>query len=354
MQLPWLKNFYDLSANDIGIDLGTANTLVYVKGHGVVIAEPSIVAVNQKTGRIVAVGNDAKQMVGRTPSHLEIIHPLIDGVISNFEITQEVLSYFLRRVEKLKPKKFFRPRVIIGTPSGVTNVQVRAVRDAARQAGARHVHVVLEPMAAAIGIGLPIKEPIGNLIVDVGGGTSDIAVISLSGIVRSKNLRVAGDHLNRDIVNYVRDEFKVLLGQKTAEEVKIAIGSVWEEPDNLEATIRGRDLVTGLPKEVVITDADIRAAIATSIHSLIEAIREVLETTPPEVISDVMNKGIVLVGGGAILQGLDNLLTNELKIPVTVAPDPLTAVARGMGIILENLDDYRDILLPEDDELSIT
>ncbi|MEK7585424.1 MAG: rod shape-determining protein [Patescibacteria group bacterium] len=351
MRLPWLDKLYKRFSHEVGIDLGTANTLVYVKGHGIIIAEPSIVAVNQKTGRLVAIGHDAKQMLGRTPTHLEIVRPLVDGVISNFEVTQEMLAYFLKRVSKLEPNKFFRPRVVIGVPSGITNVEVRAVRDAARQAGARVVEILEEPMAAAIGIRLPVREPVGNLIVDIGGGTADIAVISLGGIVRSKNLRTAGDRLNRDIVNYVRDEFKILLGEKTAEEVKMAIGSVWQQPEPLEATIRGRDLVTGLPKEAVITDADIKEAISLSVNSLIEAIKEVLETTPPEVVSDIMHKGIILVGGGSLLVGVKELLAHELKIPVTLADDPVTAVVRGAGIVLENIEDYRDVLLPDEDEL---
>ena len=351
MRLNWLNQLYNAFSHDIGIDLGTANTLVYVKGHGIVIVEPSIVAVNQKTGRIVAIGNDAKQMIGRTPAHLEIIQPLIDGVISNFEVTEEMLAYFIKRVSQLGARKFFRPRVIIGVPSGITNVEIRAVRDAAKNAGARQVHVVEEPMAAAIGIRLPVHDPVGTMIVDIGGGTTDIAVISLSGIVKAKNLRIAGDRFNKDIISYVRAEFKILLGDKTAEEVKIAIGAVWKQPEPLEATIRGRDLVTSLPKEVIITDSDIQEAIAVSVSNLVESIKEVLETTPPEVISDIMHKGLILVGGGALFKGLQPLLQYELKIPITIADDPLTAVVRGTGIILERLEEYRDILIPDDDRL---
>ena len=351
MRLAWLDHLYESFSHAVGIDLGTANTLIYVKGRGIIISEPTIVAINRKTDRIVAVGNDAKQMLGRTPAHIEIISPLVDGVISNFEVAQEMLAYFLKRVAQLRPRKFFRPQVVIGVPSGITNVEVRAVRDAARQAGARTVQIVEEPMAAAIGIRLPVREPVGNLIVDLGGGTTDIAVISLGGIVRSKNLRVAGDRFNRDIIFYVRDEFKILLGEKTAEEVKIAIGSVWTRVETLEATIRGRDLVTGLPKEAVITDTDVREAVNLAVRNLITAIKEVLETTPPEVVSDIMHKGIILVGGGATLNGLRELLNYELKIPVTIADDPMTAVVRGTGIILENLDHYRDLLLPDEDEL---
>ena len=337
MRFTWLNRLYDAFSHDIGIDLGTANTLIYVKGQGIVIAEPSIVAVNQKTGRIVAIGNDAKQMVGRTPAHLEIIRPLIDGVISNFEVTEEMLAYFIKKVGQSGHRKFFRPRVVVGVPSGITNVEIRAVRDATKNAGARLVHIIEEPMAAAIGIRLPVHDPVGSMIVDIGGGTTDIAVISLSGIVRSKNLRIAGDRFNKDIISYVRDEFKILLGEKTAEEVK--------------ATIRGRDLVTGLPKEVIITDSDIQEAIAVSVSNLVESIKEVLETTPPEVISDIMHKGLVLVGGGALFQGIKTLLEYELKIPITIADDPLTAVVRGTGIILERLEDHRDVLIPDDDRL---
>ncbi len=345
------ERLYKLFSHDIGIDLGTANTLVYVKGHGIVVTDPSIVAINQKTDRIVAIGNDAKQMLGRTPAHLSIVRPLVDGVISNFEITEEMLSYFIKRVGALQPRKYLRPQVLIGVPSGITNVEIRAVRDAASNAGARIVHIVEEPMAAAIGIRMPVGDPVGNMIVDIGGGTTDVAVISLGGIVQSRNLRIAGDRLNRDIITYVRDEFKILLGEKTAEEVKIAIGSVWKQREPLEATIRGRDLVTGLPKEVIITDADIKEAIGHSIATLVDGIKEVLETTPPEVVSDIMHKGLVLVGGGAMLQGMKELLEYELKIPVTIADDPLTAVVRGTGLILEDLEKYQDILLRDDNEL---
>lgn len=345
----WLQKIYRAFSPDIGIDLGTANTLVYLAGHGVVINEPTIVALNEKTGRLVAIGNDAKQMIGRTPAHISVIRPLVDGVISNFEITEEMLAYFIRRARKMDPKKFLRPRVLVGVPSGITNVEIRAVRDAVKNAGAREVHIVEEPMAAAIGIKMPIHDPVGSFIVDVGGGTSDIAVISLGGIVKSKNLRVAGDHLNRDIISYVRDEFKILLGEKTAEEVKFAVGSIWNEGEALEAIVRGRDLVTGLPKEVVLTDADIKEAIAKSIVLLIEGVKEVLEATPPEVISDVMHKGIVLVGGGSLVRGLKEVLEKELKIPVHMSDDPLTAVVRGTGVVLEKFDNYAEILIEDDD-----
>lgn len=344
-----LKKFYKLFSNDIGIDLGTANTLVYLRSHGIVINEPSVVAVNQKTGRIVAVGAEAKQMIGRTPGHVKAVRPLVDGVISDFEVTEEMLSYLINKAEKIS-KKMIRPRVVIGVPSGITNVEIRAVYDAARNAGAREVHIVEEPMAAAIGIRLPIKEPIGCMIIDIGGGTTDIAVISLGGIVRSKNLRVAGDKLNTDIITYLKDEFKLLIGEKTAEAVKIAIGSVLEG-ESVEAEVRGRDMVTGLPRAVVLTDSDIREAMTQSIAQLVDSVKEVLETTPPEILSDMMHRGIVLVGGGALITGLDTILQKILKIPVYIAEDPLSAVARGTGVILDDIEYYREVLINAQDEL---
>ncbi len=343
--------FYNLFSNDIGIDLGTANTLVYVRGQGIVINEPSVVAVNQKTGQVVAVGSEAKRMVGRTPGHIVAVRPLVEGVISDFEITEEMLSYFIKKVQNNNFAAFARPRVVVGVPSGITNVEIRAVRDAAKNAGARQVFIVEEPMAAAIGARLPIQEPVGNMIIDIGGGTSDIAVISLGGIVASKNIRIAGDKLNSDIIQYARDEFKILLGEKTAEDVKIAIGSVMKNGEGLEATIRGRDLITGLPREVIVTDADIREAIIKSIHVLIKATKEVIEQTPPELVSDIMHRGIVMIGGGSFLKGLDRLFEAEVKIPVHIVDDPLTAVVRGTGIILEDVDKFKDVLVQHEDEL---
>lgn len=337
-------------STDIGIDLGTSNTLLYLKDHGIIISEPSVVAVNKKTGRVVAVGNDAKQMVGRTPSHIVAIRPLLEGVISNFEVTEEMIAHFLGKAQKIS-KKSMRPRVVVGVPSGITNVEIRAASDAVRNAGAREVYIIEEPMAAAIGIKLPVKDPVGSMVIDIGGGTTDIAVISLGGIVRSKNLRIAGDVLNNAIVSYIRDEFKILIGEKTAEHVKIAIGSVSEDGEGVEASVRGRDLVTGLPREVIVTDADIREAIMPSIITIIEASKEVLETTPPEVLSDVMSRGISLTGGGALIRGLPDLWSEVLKIPVHVADDPLTSVARGTGIVLENLEAYRSILIENQDGL---
>ncbi len=345
-----LEKFYRLFSTDVGIDLGTANTLVYLRDHGVIINEPSVVALNQKTGRVVAVGSDAKQMIGRTPGHIIAVRPLVDGVISDFEVTEEMLAYLLSRAKKIS-KKMIAPRVLIGVPSGITNVQIRAVRDAAKSAGAREVHIIEEPMAAAIGVGLPVNEPVGSMIIDIGGGNSDIAVISLGGIVNSKNLHIAGDRLNENIVSYIRDEFKILIGDRTAEGVKIAVGSAIEGDGSSEASIKGRDLVTGLPREVIITESDIREALSLSIVSLVDTIKEVLESTPPEILSDVMNRGIVLVGGGALIQGISELLHKELKIPIHIANDPLGSVVRGTGIVLENINDFKDLLIENEDEL---
>jgi len=347
------NKFLSKFSNDIGIDLGTANTLVYVRGKGIVVNEPSVVAVNQKTGQVVAIGTVAKNMLGRTPAHIVAVRPLVDGVISDFEVTEEMLSYLIKRAGEFMPKKLFGPRVVVGVPSGITNVEVRAVRDATKNAGAREVHIIEQPMAGAIGIRLPIHDPVGSMIIDIGGGTTDIAVISLGGIVRSKNLKIAGDKLNSDIMSYIRNEFKILIGETTAEHVKKTVGNVLAgEP--LETTIRGRDLITGLPREVIITDSDIREAISQSVDILLEATKEVLETTPPEILSDVMRRGVNLVGGGALIKGLDSLLEDTLKIPVSVSEDPLTAIARGAGIVLEDLDRYRSVLIQNDDDISRT
>jgi rod shape-determining protein MreB len=343
--------FHNLFSGDIGIDLGTANTLVYLHEHGIIINEPSVVAINKKTGRVVAVGSDAKQMIGRTPGHVEAVRPLVDGVVSNFEVTEEMLMHLIKQAQRIS-RKFGRPRVVVGVPSGITNVETRAVVDATKNAGAREVFIIEEPMAAAIGIGLPVHDPVGSMVIDMGGGTTDIAVISLGGIVNSKNLTIAGDRLNSDISSYIRDEFKILVGERTAEDVKIAVGSLIEGDEPLEAPVRGRDLVTGLPREVVITDADVREAIGPSIATLIDAVKEVLETTPPEILADVMKRGIVLVGGGALIKGLDTLIADMLKVPVHIASEPLSAVARGTGIVLEDLDKHREVLVGHDDDSS--
>lgn len=349
----YLERFYRLFSHDIGIDLGTANTLVYLRGRGVIINEPSMVAVNQRTGQVVAVGKQAKEMLGRTPGHITAVQPLVDGVVSDFEVTEEMLAYLINKAQTDR-KTFLGPRVVIGVPSGITSVEIRAVRDAARNAGAREVHIIEEPMAAAVGTKLPVHEPVGSMVVDIGGGTCDVAVVSLGGIVQSKNVRIAGDKLNQDIAAYIRGEFKILIGERAAEELKIAAGSLLESSTPIEATVRGRDLVTGLPREVVITDADIREAISTSINHLVDAIKEVLETTPPEVLSDVMQRGVYLSGGGALILGLAELLSSELGIPVFVTHDPLTAVVRGTGIVLEDIERFRDVLIENEDELSPT
>ena len=289
-------------------------------------------------------------MLGRTPGHILAIKPLVDGVISDFETTEEMIAYLLSKATS-GSNKIFSPRVVVGVPSGITNVEIRAVRDATKNAGAGEVHIVEEPMASAIGMRLPVHEPVGNMVIDIGGGTSDIAIISLGGVVTSKNLRIAGDKFNADIVAYVRNQFKILIGDKTAEGIKTSIGSVLPTHAPLEASVKGRDLVTGLPKEVILTDTDIREALSQSVETLVEATREVLEATPPEILSDVMHRGIFLSGGGALIKGLAELLENELNIPVHIAADPLTAMARGTGIILEDLDSFADILIANEDEL---
>jgi len=345
------NKFFGLFSHDIGMDLGTATTLVYVGGKGIVINQPSVVAFNKKTNQIVAIGNEAREMVGRTPSHIVAVRPLREGVISDFEMTQEMISYFVKKVHKETVRPFVRPRMVIGIPSGITGVEKKAVRDAARNAGAREVFLVEEPVAAAIGVKLPIQEPIGNMVVDIGGGSTDIVVISLGGIVVSKNLRTAGDQMNQDIINYAREEFKLLLGERTAEDIKIAVGSALSSRDGIETIVRGRDLITGLPREVIITDADVREALSGSLNILAESVRGVVEQTPPELLSDIMHRGIILVGGGAFLRGLPEFLESEAKIPVHLADDPFTAVVRGTGIILENLDSLREVLSEDDDEI---
>lgn len=336
---------------DIGIDLGTANTLVYVRGKGIVLNEPTIVALNKRTGQLVAVGNEAKTMLGRTPNHIEVVRPLVDGVISDFEVTEEMLAYLINKVRS-ETRTLIAPRVLVGVPSGITNVEMRAARDAAKNAGAREVILIEEPMAAAIGAKLPVHKAAGNMIIDIGGGTTDIAVISLDGIVTAKNLRVAGDHLNAAIVSYIRDQFKVHVGDKTAEDAKIMLASIEHDEAGKEMIVRGRDVVTGLPREVIITDTDIRAAISHQIDSLVEAVRSVLETTPPEILADIMQRGIHLCGGGALIPGLAKLLEEVMQVPVVVVPDPLRAVVRGTGIVLENLDEYEEILIDNEGELS--
>ncbi len=347
----FLAKLYNKFSHDIGIDLGTANTLVYVKGQGVIINEPSVVALNTKSQRIVAVGTEAREMLGRNPEHIEVIRPLVDGVISDFDVTEEMLSYFIGKVEK-KSSKFFKPRVIVGVPSGITNVEQRAVFDAAHNAGAREVYIVEEPMAAAVGLELPVCDPVGSMVIDIGGGTADIAVISLSGVVQSKNLKVAGDHLNNEIINYLRDKYHILVGEKTAEELKIEIGTIADN-EHIESTVRGRDLLSGLPREITVTSDDLKKAFEESILTLVDGVKEVLEKTPPEVVSDVMKNGIYLVGGGAGIGSLDHLFEQELGIKVYIGEDPLYSVVLGTGKIFDRFDDYQQVLIHEDDELSL-
>jgi rod shape-determining protein MreB len=336
-------------SKDIGIDLGTANTLVYVREKGIVINEPSVVALNTKTKQILAIGNEAKLMVGKTPPHIVATRPLVDGVISDFEITEQMLRYFIDKVHQKTYSFLRRPRVVIGIPSGVTEVEKRAVQDAAINAGARQAFLVEEPMAAAIGARLPIQDAAGSMIVDIGGGTAEIAVISLGGIVISRSIRAAGDKLNENIIQYARERFNLLLGERTAEDVKIRIGSAYppSDPDAEQptASMRGRDLVTGLPKEVIVTEAEIREAIMPTVRVIVNNIKNAVEETPPELIADLMTRGITLAGGGALLRGLDTLIQEQTEIPVHVADDPLTAVCRGCGVIVEDLERLKDVLI---------
>ncbi len=340
-----LNNFFGFFSKDVGIDLGTANTLVYVKGRGIVINEPSVVAINQKTGQILAIGQEAKKMVGRTPAHIIASRPLVAGVVSDFEVTEQMLKFFIDKVHRESFSILPRPRVAIGIPSGVTEVEKRAVEDATRSAGGREVYLIEEPMAAAIGIRMPVQEATGNMIVDIGGGTTEVAVISLGGIVVSKSLRIAGDRLNEDIINYAREEFNLLLGEKTAEDIKLAVGSAYPLEEKIETTMRGRDIVTGLPKEVTVDDTQIRKALGRSIKSLINAIKGTIEETPPELVADIMERGIYLVGGGGLLRSLDQLVAEQTEMPVKLVEDPLTAVVRGTGMVLEDVDALSDVLV---------
>jgi rod shape-determining protein MreB len=343
-----MKNPFQKFSKDIGIDLGTANTLVYVKGKGIVIDEPSVVAINSRTKQILAIGSEAKKMVGRTPGHIVATRPLVDGVVSDFEVTEQMLRYFIDKVHASTITFLRRPRVVIGIPSGVTEVEKRAVVDAAVNAGARQAYLIEEPMAAAIGARLPVQEAQGSMIVDIGGGTTEVAVISLGGVVLSKSVRIAGDELNQNIITYSRDQLGLLIGERTAEEIKIKIGSAFPLKEQIQSTLRGRDLMTGLPKELIVTDAHIREALARSVNVLINSIKSVVEEIPPEIVSDVMERGIVLAGGGALLRGLADLLQKETLMPVFIADDPLTCVARGAGVVVEDLEHLSDVLLPTD------
>lgn len=338
-------------SSDIGIDLGTANTLVYVRGRGIVIDEPSVVALNDKTGQVVAVGASAKLMLGKTPPHIRAVRPLEHGVISDFEVTEELLSYLINKAQNGR-SSLLGPRVVIGVPTGVTNVQSRAVRDAALTAGAREVYILEEPMAGAIGAKLPIQEAVGTMVLDIGGGTTDIAVIALGGTVAGKSSQVAGDRFNDNIIDFVRSEFQLAIGEKTAEDTKIAIGAVLPLEETLTKSVRGRDLATGLPREIMLTDTHVREALGASLDSLMDSMKEVIEATPPELLSDVLERGVTVFGGGALLRGLPELLSKMLGVPVHVALDPLTAVVRGTGIVTEDPKTYQEAFLHEDAILS--
>ncbi|MDE3194692.1 MAG: rod shape-determining protein [Chloroflexota bacterium] len=335
-----------LFSRDVGIDLGTANTLVHVRGRGIVISEPSVVAKDQRTGAIVAIGAEAKRMVGRTPASIVAVRPLKDGVISDFDITEQMLRYFIQKVHD-RFALFPRPRVVIGIPSGVTEVEKRAVQDAAVSAGARWARLVEEPMAAAIGAGLPVNEPSGSMIVDIGGGTTEVAVTSLGGIVVSRSIRVAGDEMDVDIVSYARREFNLLMGERTAEDIKIAIGSAYPLDEEVSTFFRGRDLLTGLPRSIEVTSAQIREAVEPSVQQIVDAVKDTIEETPPELVADIMDQGIYLAGGGALLRGLDTRISEATQMAVHVADDPLTCVARGTGKILEELVSYERALVTD-------
>lgn len=340
-----------LFSSDIAIDLGTANTLVYVRGRGVVINEPSIVAVNDKTNQVVSVGKEAKMMLGKTPAHIRVVRPLSHGVISDFEVTEELLTYFINKAQSGRAR-LFGPRVVIGVPTGVTNVQSRAVRDAAKNAGAREAIIIEEPVAGAIGAKLPVSEAVGTMVLDIGGGTTDIAVIALRGVVASKSSHIAGDRFNDNIIEFVRSEFKLGIGERTAEDVKLSIGAVIPLAEALSKSVRGRDFATGLPREITLTDSHVREAIMPSLDSLMEAMKEVIEATPPELLSDVLQHGVTVFGGGALLRGLPEILEKMLGVPVKVAADPLTAVVRGAGIVTEDPEPYVDFFIDEEDILS--
>src|SRR3989344_5978644 len=335
------NKFLGFFSKDIGIDLGTANTLVYVRGKGIVISEPSIVAINQKTGKILAVGSSARIMAGRTPGYIVVTRPLVSGVVSDFEVTEQMLRYFIDKVHQESFALIPRPRVVIGVPSGITEVGKRAVEDATLNAGAREVYLIEEPMAAAMGARLPVQDAIANVIVDIGGGTTEVAVISMGGVIASRSLRIAGDKLNEDIVRYLREEKNLLIGDATAENIKINLGSAYPMDIELDGPVRGRDLVSGLPKEISLTSIEVREAISKSIHGIVASIKNTIEETPPELTADLINRYIYLAGGGAMLRGLDRLIAQETRLFVKIVDDPLTAVARGCGFILENVEQLK-------------
>ena len=334
---------FDLISNDIGIDLGTANTLVFVRGEGIVLNEPSVVAIEVQTKKVLAIGKAAKEMVGRTPGEMAVIRPMKDGVIADFEITERLLSDFIKRV--VKHRYLMKPRIVISVPSGITEVEKRAVRDSAENAGAREVFLIQEPMAAAIGVGLQVEQPSGNMIIDIGGGTSEIAVIALNGIVNNTSIRIAGDEMDEAIMLYLKKNFNLLIGERTAEDIKIKIGSAFELEKEESMEIKGRDLVNGVPKTMKVSSVQIREALKEPVEAIIEAVKQALERTPPELAADILDKGIIMTGGGALLKGLDKRLREEANLPVNVADDPLTCVVRGTGKVLEDMNHYSKVLM---------
>ncbi len=353
-KIKFLSYFLDKASSffsrDIAIDLGTANSLVYVRGKGIVISEPSVVAINKKTKQVLAIGKQAKKMVGRTPAHIVAIRPLVKGVISDFEITEQMLHYFIEKVRLRSPFLSPRPRVVVGVPWGITEVERKAVQDAVKNSGAKKVFLIEQPMAAALGARLPVQEPGGNFIVDIGGGTTEVAVISLGGIVIGKSLRIAGDQLSQDIIQFVQDEYKLIIGERTAEAVKIGIGSACFLRDKKEMPLRGRNLVTGLPEEIIISDEEIRRALEKSVRQIVEEVKATIEETPPDILADIMAKGIHLAGGGGLLRGLDKLLAKETKVPVKIVDDPLTAVVRGAGMVIEDIDEFEEVLVETEEK----
>lgn len=340
------QRFFSKFGRDIGIDLGTANTLVYIPEKGIVVDEPSVVAVHNRTGQILGVGNEAKFMLGKTPPHITVTRPLSHGIISDYEVTEKMLRYFIDKVHEDNRSFMTRPRVVIGVPLEVTEVEVKAVEDACIAAGAREVRVVQEPMAAAIGVRMPIQDPIGNMIVDIGGGSTDVAVISLHGIVAWKSSEIAGDEMNKNIVQYAREVFNLFIGESYAEQIKIKIGSAIPLDDSMEYPMRGRDVITGLPREIMVTNAHIYEALERSVHALVSLIKGTLEMTPPELTADIHERGMLLTGGGAQLRGIDTLIRNIVQIPVRISGDPLTDVVRGTGILLEDDALLQEVALP--------
>ncbi len=338
----FINSLLGMFSNDLGIDLGTASTLVYAKGRGIVCNEPSVVAIDKSTRRVLAVGMEAKRMLGRTPGDIVAIRPMKDGVIADFDATEQMLRYFIQKVHNRKT--FLRPRIIVGVPSGITQVEQRAVRDSAEQAGAREVYLIEEPMAAAIGAGLPITEPSGNMVVDIGGGTTDVAVISLAGIVYSKTVKTGGDKMDEAIINYIKRKYNLLIGERTAEHIKMSIGSAYKiDDDSKTMEVRGRDLVSGIPKTLIIDDEEVREALMEQVLTIVNTIKVTLENTPPELAADIVEKGIVLAGGGALLKGIDVLIREETALPIVIAEDPLSAVVMGTGKALDELDLLRRV-----------